>query len=279
MHLVWPGPLSSNRALVDRWLNAAIKATPSTPARLRSALTYALLGPGKRLRPVLALEAFRAAGGKRLAAIRPFCCGVEMLHAFSLVHDDLPSLDNDDLRRGRPTLHRRFGEAEAILAADGLFALAFELFTRGPAPAALKTTAAAIVAAAVGPAGMTAGQWLDITNRHPGPGAMARIHRLKTAEFIAACLEGGCALAGMSSHRRNAVRRAGLQLGMLFQLTDDLLDAARESGTTMLAARRAVQVARAARRRCRLASLAFRQMGPQFHRLATIPGLLLERRD
>jgi len=120
--------IGADRKLVEAELRRSLRFGREVPPRLAAAMRYAVLGPGKRIRPILALEAFRASGGRHVAAVLPFCTGIELIHTFSLIHDDLPSMDDDDFRRGRPSLHRKFDEATAILAADGLFAFAFELF-------------------------------------------------------------------------------------------------------------------------------------------------------
>lgn len=267
--------LGQDRALVDGWLKAALQV-PGVPARLGRAMRYALLGPGKRLRPILCLETFRACGGRNDEWVRPFCCGIEMVHAFSLVHDDLPAMDDDDFRRSRPSLHRRYDEATAILAGDALFALAFELFARGPAPAARRARAVAALARAAGPAGMAGGQVLDLA---AGRRDLGRVHRLKTAVFMAAALEIGALVAGAREVKVMAVREAGLGLGMLFQLTDDLLDTESDEGgrASVAIARGRGRARRDAGRLAGEAAKLFRNLGPRFAVLAGLPGLVLER--
>jgi geranylgeranyl diphosphate synthase type II len=224
--------LARDRHLVNRALARALRAGPGVPGRLAQAMRYAVLGPGKRLRPILCLEAFRAGRGSPDRAVLPFCCGIEFIHAFSLVHDDLPSMDDDDFRRGRPSLHRRFDEATAILAADALFARAFELFCQTRTEAELVVAATRLVCRAVGPAGMTGGQLLDIAapRRHEKTGRrMALVNQKKTAEFIAASLESGALLAGANEKVCRGLRQYGLALGELFQVTDDLIDIGRDT--------------------------------------------------
>lgn len=274
--------IAADRRLIDRELDRRLRFGREVPARLALAMRYAALGPGKRIRPVLALWAFRAAGGRREEHVLPFCCGIEMIHAFSLVHDDLPSMDNDDYRRGRLSLHRRFDEATAILAADGLLAFAFETFASSPAPAARKIRAVTLVSRAIGPAGMTGGQVLDIA---AGPAAMRRVaetQRKKTADFIAAALTAGVAIAGAGLRRQRAVWQAGLDLGLLFQYTDDLLDAEQVSDgmrPTMVnrygvegTRRRAMLAAERARE-------GFLQLGPAWRMVAALPAVFLQRRS
>ncbi|MGQ9708620.1 MAG: polyprenyl synthetase family protein [bacterium] len=211
-----------DRRLIDAELARILKANPGVPGLLRRAMRYAVLGKGKRLRPILVLESFKACGGTRRNWIMPFCCGIELIHNFSLIHDDLPSMDNDDLRRGRPTLHRRFDEGTAILAADALLALAFELFASSPAPVGRKNRALLLIAQAIGPRGMAGGQILDIGARKSA--APLKIARLKTAELFAVSVLGGGVIAGISRSFEKRLYRLGVDLGLLFQLTDDLLD-------------------------------------------------------
>lgn len=269
--------LRRDRSLVERWLRAAL-ALKGVPRRLGRAMRYALLGPGKRLRPILCLETFRACGGRDEEWVRPFCCGIEMVHAFSLAHDDLPSMDDDDLRRGQPSLHREFDEATAILAGDALLARAFELFSAGAAPAVRRVSATTAVARAVGPAGMAGGQILDLAN---GRDDLGRIHRLKTAVFMAAAMEAGAIVAGARPTTVDGARDAGLGLGMLFQLTDDLLDEESDAGGRASAAiaRGRAQARRDARRLAAGLDERFRMLGPRFSLLAALPDYLLGRRS
>ncbi|MEO0082358.1 MAG: polyprenyl synthetase family protein [candidate division WOR-3 bacterium] len=296
--------LEQDRVLVNRWLAKSLSFEPRVPRRLAEAMRYAVLGPGKRIRPILALEAFRAvlengvelgpgrmvqkARSRKEHWVAPFCCGIEMIHAFSLVHDDLPSMDNDDFRRGRPSLHRRFDEATAILAADALLARAFELFVTGTAPADRRLAAAAELARAIGPAGMAGGQMMDVVSlRVPGIGPstqesrkmrrsraydLIHIASLKTAEFMAASLVAGAIVAGASGLLVSRLRQAGRVLGRLFQVTDDLLDDIRESERERRSARMlALALAREAERR-------FDSLGPRFSWLRAITWLVLHRK-
>ncbi len=273
--------LSADRKVIDRELDRILRFGREVPARLALAMRYAALGPGKRIRPTLALWSYRAAGGCDDRHVLPFCCGIEMIHAFSLVHDDLPSMDNDDFRRGRPSLHRRFDEGTAILAADGLLAFAFETFAESPAPPARKIRAVAIISRAIGPAGMTGGQAMDIAS---GSGArrLAELQRKKTADFIAATLSAGAAVAGAGLRRQEALWEAGTDLGLLFQYTDDLLDArqASDGGRLTMVGHYGVEGTRrraeaaAARAEAKLAAF-----GPGYRLLAGLPGLLLNRSE
>ena len=282
--------LEADRKLVDTELRRSLRFSPDVPPRLAAAMRYAVLGPGKRIRPVLALEAFRAAGGRDLAVVLPFCVGIEFVHTFSLVHDDLPSMDDDDYRRGRPSLHRKFDEATAILAADGLFALAFEVFASAPGPADRKLDAMHRICRAVGPSGMTGGQMLDVSAEAPTARSSARasvppileIQRKKTAEFIAAAVVAGAVLGGAAPTVQRKLHQAGLALGMLFQITDDLLDTeqASEAGraTVVSSMGRTRTTARAASEAEKSERL-FRSLGATYAVLAGFPGLVLHRRS
>lgn len=272
--------LARDRRLVDAALDRALRFGPEVPARLRRAMRYAVLGRGKRLRPALCLQAYRCAGGRGLGPVLPFACGIEFIHAFSLVHDDLPSMDDDDFRRGRPSLHRRFDEATAILAADGLFALAFELFAGAPGPAERRTAAIAAVARAVGPAGMTGGQLLDIAGPGRAPARLRLMQRKKTADFIAGALAAGALLAGAPGRTVRGLHSAGLLIGELFQVTDDLLDAAQPSDerlATMVSTYGRDGARRAAESLARAAAGRIRRLGPGYAGLAGLPALILER--
>ncbi len=161
--------------------------SPGCPSRLREAMRYSLLAPGKRLRPLLALTAAEACGGD-ISAAMPAACAVEMVHAYSLIHDDLPAMDDDDLRRGRPTCHKVFGEALAILAGDALLALAFEVLAGGVRPAEAAARCCAALAAAAGPCQLVGGQAEDMARKgEQGSGGFAgtalRVLRTKTADL------------------------------------------------------------------------------------------------
>lgn len=282
--------IEADRKLVDAELRSVLRFSREVPARLAAAMRYAVLGPGKRVRPVLVLEAFRAAGGRDLTRILPFCVGIEFIHTFSLIHDDLPSMDDDDFRRGRPSLHRRFDEATAILSADGLFAFAFELFVFAPGPAELKLEAIGAICRAVGPSGMTGGQMLDVAGevRRAEPGVrnsasrVVETQRKKTAEFIAAAVVAGAIIGGASVAAQRKLRRAGMALGMLFQTTDDLLDSEQASDgdrATMVSALGKARTARRAESQAAESERLFRSLGTAYAVLAGFPGLVLHRRS
>jgi geranylgeranyl diphosphate synthase type II len=195
------------------------------PAELREAIEYALLGPGKRLRPMLAVMACQACGGTIEAAL-PAASAVEMIHAYSLVHDDLPAMDDDDLRRGRPTCHRKFGEATAILAGDALLTLAFEVLAKEIRPPELAAACCAQLAEAAGACNLVGGQVDDMAgNLTPGGmDALESIHHRKTGAIIQVSLRLGAMVAGADAAQITALQRYGLRLGLAFQITDDLLD-------------------------------------------------------
>jgi len=220
--------LAPLRAAVDEKLAALASAEPSAPPGILEAVRYALLGPGKRLRPTLLLACGEAAGGRRDELLEP-ACAVEMIHAFSLVHDDLPALDDDDLRRGRPTLHVKFGEATAILAGDALLNMAFAVlaaYPEGPGFAIRKLAVIGEISRAVGLGGMIGGQVLDLEfeGKKAGAEELDLIHRMKTGALITAACTCGGILAGAGEGVQRALRAYGSALGLAFQITDDILD-------------------------------------------------------
>ncbi len=240
------------------------------PARLRAAMRYTLFNAGKRLRPNLVLEVCRALGGHLRNAL-PAACAIEYVHTYSLIHDDLPSMDDDDLRRGRPSSHRRFGEATAILAGDALQAAAFEALSRTPDRALVAPMTAALARAA-GAAGMVGGQELDLSAR----GAIEEIHERKTAALFAAAARLG-ALAARSP-RVEALARYGRHLGLAFQAVDDILDAS-ERGRRNYAARHGIPMARRrAAREVAAAKAAIRVLGASGKRLAGLAEFVLSRK-
>ena len=196
-----------------------------TPDTLREAMRYSLLSPGKRLRASLCLAACEAVSGSPDAAL-PFALSLEMIHAYSLIHDDLPAMDNDTLRRGLPTNHVVYGEAMAILAGDALLNAAFENALQVPGERARRALSA--LSRASGSRGMVAGQALDILaeGTEPKKRKVVEIHRGKTAALITAAVETGLILGGCDEETLRAGQEYGLHLGLAFQITDDLLDLA-----------------------------------------------------
>jgi geranylgeranyl diphosphate synthase type II len=211
-------------ALVDAWLREFL-ARRAQPSNLREALEYAALGAGKRVRPVLLLESCRALGGHVERAL-PAAAAIECVHAFSLVHDDLPALDDDDLRRGRATLHKHSGEAMAILAGDALFGLAFEIIACEVPEAALAGRLCRELARAAND--MIAGQVYDTCPDWPagieGLERLTTIHRHKTGALITGACRLGALCAEADSNRLQALTRYASAVGLMFQVVDDLLD-------------------------------------------------------
>jgi geranylgeranyl diphosphate synthase type II len=188
---------------------------------LDEAMRYSLLAGGKRIRPVLALATAEALGRDR-ADVLPFAAAIELIHTYSLIHDDLPAMDDDGLRRGQPTCHVKFGEAVAILAGDGLFAEAIRLVTeRQPGPPENVLVALQRLVAAAGVNGMVGGQYMDITGE---TGDLRRLHELKTGRLIAASVDCVPLLCGLSGPATIALGRFAAELGVLFQIVDDILD-------------------------------------------------------
>jgi len=203
-------------------LLADLAGDDGCPARLVEAMRHALLG-GKHLRPLLALAACRACGGRAEESL-DVACAVEMIHAYSLVHDDLPAMDDDDFRRGRPSCHRQFGEALAILAGDALLTWAFEILAKALGGEAC-TVAVALLARAAGPAGMVGGQADDISSwpEPPGQEAVESIARRKTGRLMGAAAGLGALAAAADTTTCTSMSRLGERLGLAFQIVDDLL--------------------------------------------------------
>ena len=232
--------LAAQRPAIDEVLARMLqRAAPST-APLGDALAHAVLLGGKRMRPALALAAQDALGAEATAqdAARLAGATVELIHAYSLVHDDLPAMDDDALRRGQPTVHVAFGEATAILAGDGLLTLAFEALATAPElsglPTARRLAMVATLARAAGVAGMVGGQALDMaaTGTQLEEGALSQLHQGKTGALIRAALRLGALTAAEASEAQlAALERYGHALGLLFQVTDDLLDATGDTAT------------------------------------------------
>lgn len=216
------------RAAIHETLDRLTAGDMVAPDGIREAVRYAVLGDGKRLRPVLLLASGRALGGQD-ETLLPAACAMEMIHAFSLVHDDLPALDNDDLRRGRATVHVKFGEATAILAGDALLNMAFQTLADlppGDRIASRKIAVIRAVASAVGLSGMIGGQAMDLAfeSREASAEDLMTIHRLKTGALITTSCAAGGILAGGSPEEVGILEAYGTALGMAFQITDDILD-------------------------------------------------------
>ncbi len=224
----------ADRKLIETELDRITAQLDDCPARLGQAVRYAVLGPGKRLRPLLVLAATRACGGS-IEQTLPVACAVELIHSYSLVHDDLPAMDDDDLRRGRPTCHIEFDEATAILVGDALIPLAFESISRSSLPADRIVACVRDLAIAAGAHKLVGGQADDLaaesTNVDRSVKHLESIHMRKTAALIAVSLKlGGIASAAPESHC-HALEEYGVRLGLAFQITDDLLDFAGDPET------------------------------------------------
>ena len=230
---LWPNTITFEEALADAasltdsLLERLLVVPPDLEARVYKAMRYAVLGPGKRLRPFLVLAGARLFGIARQYALQ-VAAAVEMVHAYSLVHDDLPAMDDSDLRRGRPTCHKEFDEATAVLAGDGLLTAAFEVLADPDTHAdpAVRCELIAALAAAAGAAGMVGGQMIDLIAEHRplDIGAITRLQRMKTGALIAFSCESGAILAKAPTEARTALRGYAHDLGLAFQIADDLLD-------------------------------------------------------
>jgi geranylgeranyl diphosphate synthase type II len=219
--------LAARRQDVDACLERLLPVEDGPASRVVRAMRYAVLGGGKRLRPILALACCEACGGSGDDVLEP-ACALELIHTYSLVHDDLPAMDDDDLRRGRATLHVEYDEATAILAGDGLLTLAFEVLGARPerAGAARRVDAVITVARAAGVAGMVGGQVGDLEAERTEVDVrrLEWIHRHKTGGLLQASAELGAIHAGADDEARRALRGYGAALGLAFQITDDVLD-------------------------------------------------------
>jgi farnesyl diphosphate synthase len=215
------------RALSD-WVVA------DAPAGLGDAMRYAVLDGGKRLRPLLVLAACEAVDGNREAALRA-ACAVELIHAYSLVHDDMPCMDNDVLRRGKPTVHVKYGQAQALLAGDALQALAFELLAPDGAavPAAVQAALCRLLARSAGHAGMAGGQAIDLANvgRSLCEAQLREMHVRKTGALLQASVLMGAACGVSNATARSALAAYGEAVGLAFQVVDDILDVTADSAT------------------------------------------------
>ena len=223
----FPEALAQTAILTDAALDRLLAVPPDLEARVYQAMRYSALAPGKRLRPFLVLASAQLFGVARRCALQ-VAAATEMVHAYSLVHDDLPAMDNSDLRRGRPTCHKEFDEATAVLAGDGLLTAAFEVLadpdTHGDP--AVRCELVTALAGAAGAAGMVGGQMIDLIAEHQtlDIGAITRLQRMKTGALIAFSCEAGAILAKAPHELRTALRGYAHDLGLAFQIADDLLD-------------------------------------------------------
>lgn len=223
--------MADHAAKVNKALDAMLSERQRCiPPRLYDAMHYSLLAGGKRIRPSLMFECHTACAGT--GDIMPAAMSVECLHTYSLIHDDLPCMDDDDLRRGLPTCHRKFGEASAVLAADALQALSFELLTELDADTSTRLQLVGLLAKSGGAAGMVGGQMLDMQACRDGTNNLLeveRIHIHKTGALLCYCCQAGALLAGAEPAIVEACKRFGEAVGLLFQIADDILDATASS--------------------------------------------------
>jgi len=213
--------------LTDALIERVLALPPGLEARVYEAMRYSALAPGKRMRPLLVLASARLFGVARNSALQ-VAAAIEMVHAYSLIHDDLPAMDNSDLRRGRPTCHKAFDDATAVLAGDGLLTMAFEVLAHADTHGdpSVRCALVAALASAAGAAGMVGGQMIDlIAETQPlDIGAITRLQRMKTGALIAFACESGAILAKAAGEQRTALRGYAHDLGLAFQIADDLLD-------------------------------------------------------
>ena len=285
------------RQAVDEALDRALPPESAWPATIHRAVRYSLFAGGKRIRPVLVLAAGEAVGGAR-EELMPLACAVEMIHTYSLVHDDLPAMDDDDLRRGKPTSHKVFGEAIAILAGDALLTRAFHLLAEVPeawddARVRRRLRAAAVLGEACGTTGLIGGQVMDLESEGRAIGAddLERLHRAKTGALLSACVRGGAILGGAADGDLQLLSRYASAIGLAFQVVDDVLDATEDAqrlGKTAgkdEAAHKATYVSVHGLDEARALAAALRQealeavapLGPRGELLAAIARLIVDR--
>ena len=223
--------IAALRAATEAALEAALPPETAWPETIHRAVRYSLFAGGKRIRPVLVLASGEAVGAPR-AELLPLACAVEMIHTYSLIHDDLPAMDDDDLRRGKPTSHKVFGEAIAILAGDALLTRAFHLLATVPpgvddALARRRLAATEVLAEGCGTAGLIGGQVMDLESegRVVGAADLECLHRAKTEALLGACVRGGAVLGGAGEEDLRAFEGYASAIGLAFQIVDDVLDA------------------------------------------------------
>jgi geranylgeranyl diphosphate synthase type II len=227
--------IDAKRALVDRALEKYLPPEHAQPENLSRAMRYSVLGGGKRFRPILCMASFEACAGEG-EAVLPVACALELIHTYSLIHDDLPCMDDDDLRRGRPTSHKVFGEAAAVLAGDALLSFAVEIVVREGGrllPAERLARIIGDLARAAGPEGMVAGQVVDMASEgRPADAATVRyIHTHKTGALISSAARCGAIAAGAIESVIERMSSYGARVGLAFQIVDDVLDAEGKFGS------------------------------------------------
>ena len=292
-----PAALAAMREEVDAALDRALPPESAWPSTIHRAVRYSLFAGGKRIRPALVIAAGEAVGGAR-GDLMPLACAVEMIHTYSLIHDDLPAMDDDDLRRGKPTSHKVFGEAVAILAGDALLTRAFHLMAEMPQGGddlhvRRRVRATAILGEACGTAGLIGGQVMDLESEGEAIDAEAleRLHRAKTGALLSACVRGGAILGGAGEEQLERLARYASAIGLAFQVVDDVLDATEDAahlGKTAgkdEAARKATYVSVHGLERARALAASLRQealdavapLGPRGELLGAIARLIVDR--
>jgi geranylgeranyl diphosphate synthase type II len=292
-----PAALAAMRGEVDAALDRALPPETAWPATIHRAVRYSLFAGGKRIRPALVIAAGEAVGGTR-GDLMPLACAVEMIHTYSLIHDDLPAMDDDDLRRGKPTSHKVFGEAVAILAGDALLTRAFHLMAEVPQGGddlhvRRRVRATAILGEACGTTGLIGGQVMDLESEGEAIDAEAleRLHRAKTGALLSACVRGGAILGGAGEEQLERLARYASAIGLAFQVVDDVLDATEDAahlGKTAgkdEAAHKATYVSVHGLEKARALAASLRQealdavapLGPRGETLAAIARLVVDR--
>ncbi|MBN2370154.1 MAG: polyprenyl synthetase family protein [Vicinamibacteria bacterium] len=289
---------AERRRLIDEALDRALPSEEAWPETIHRAVRYSLFAGGKRIRPLLVIAAGEAVGGRN-ENLMPLACAVEMIHTYSLIHDDLPAMDDDDLRRGRPTNHKVFGEATAILAGDALLTRAFHLMAetpcREPADGLRRMRAIAMLGEACGTTGLVGGQVMDMESegRDLSAESLERLHRAKTGALLAACVRGGAILGGAGEDDMERLGDYAEAVGLAFQVVDDVLDAtesAERLGKTAgkdRQARKATYVSVHGLERARStaselldkALAAIAPFGPRADPLAALARIIVERRS
>jgi geranylgeranyl diphosphate synthase type II len=224
--------LEEGRRIADSALERLLPSANTRPTSIHQAMRHSVFAGGKRIRPILCMEAARAVRGELPAGVDELGAALEMLHTYSLIHDDLPALDNDDLRRGRPTCHKAFGEAIAILAGDGLQTQAYEVLSKLRCPPEARVRIVEEISRATGTVdGMIGGQVVDLEAEHTRPDAemLEYIHRSKTAALITACVVTGGLYSGASADQLRYLCCYGRSIGLAFQIVDDILDLTQSS--------------------------------------------------
>lgn len=220
--------LNDRQNIVEEALTRYLPSEDNIPAEIFKAIRYSVFAGGKRIRPILCLAAVEALGGD-IAQALPVACALELIHTYSLIHDDLPPMDNDDFRRGKPTSHKVFGEAIAILAGDALLTEAFNLLSRAEKvrlAAERRLAVIQVIAQAAGIYGMVGGQALDLLAEKTNPdlAALSDIHRRKTGALIVAAVKSGAVICGAAEKKVQALTDYGMNIGLAFQIADDILN-------------------------------------------------------